>query len=50
LTARDGYVFENGRLLPIADAVPLDGLRAKAAEINAEYMTQQIRRAIFREP
>jgi hypothetical protein len=41
---RDGYVFENGRILPIAGVVALDGVRSKAIELDAGHMAQQIKR------
>jgi hypothetical protein len=41
---RDGYVFENGRILPITGAVSLSGLQAEAVKFDAEYLAQQINR------
>ncbi|MCC7420979.1 MAG: abortive infection family protein [Planctomycetaceae bacterium] len=41
---RDGYVFENARVVPIAGAVSLDGVRARAVELDAGHLAQQIKR------
>jgi hypothetical protein len=41
---RDGFVFENGHLIPSSGSYALSSVKAKAVELDAEHLAGQIKR------